>query len=33
MNIVSLNSSTDPAVIAPAFGLKHVGFETYTGDG
>jgi mono/diheme cytochrome c family protein len=32
-NIVPLNSSTDPAVIAPAFGLKHVGFETDTGDG
>jgi mono/diheme cytochrome c family protein len=32
-NIVPLNSPTDPAVIAPAFGLKHVGFETDTGDG
>jgi mono/diheme cytochrome c family protein len=32
-NIVPQNSPTDPAVIAPAFGLKHVGFETYTGDG
>jgi hypothetical protein len=32
-NIVPLNSPTDPAEIAPAFGLKHVGFETYTGDG
>jgi hypothetical protein len=32
-NIVSLNSFTDPVVIAPAFGLKGVGFETYTGDG
>src|SRR5215475_7513679 len=32
-NIVPLNSFTDPVVIAPAFGLKGVGFETYTGDG
>jgi hypothetical protein len=32
-HIVSLNSPTDPVVIAPAFGLKGVGFETYTGDG
>jgi hypothetical protein len=32
-NIVPLDSPTVPAVIAPAFGLKHVGFETYTGDG
>jgi hypothetical protein len=32
-NIIPLNSPTDPAVIAPAFGLKHVVFETYTGDG
>jgi hypothetical protein len=31
--IVSLNSFTDPVVIAPAFGLKGVGFETYTGGG
>jgi len=31
--IQSLNSPTDPVVIAPAFGLKGVGFETYTGDG
>jgi mono/diheme cytochrome c family protein len=31
--IVSLNTPTDPVVIAPAFGLKGVGFETYTGDG
>lgn len=28
-----LNSPTDPTVIAPAFGLKGVGFETFTGDG
>jgi mono/diheme cytochrome c family protein len=33
MTIVPLNTTTDPAEIAPAFGLKHVGFETYTGDG
>jgi len=32
-NIVSLNSGTVPVVIPPAFGLKGVGFETYTGDG
>jgi mono/diheme cytochrome c family protein len=32
-NIVSLNSFTLPVVIPPAFGLKGVGFETYTGDG
>jgi len=32
-NIVSLNSFTVPVVIPPAFGLKGVGFETYTGDG
>jgi mono/diheme cytochrome c family protein len=32
-NIVPLNSFTNPAVIAPAYGLKHVGFETDTGDG
>ena len=32
-NIVSLNSFTIPVVIPPAFGLKGVGFETYTGDG
>jgi mono/diheme cytochrome c family protein len=31
--IRSLNSPTSPVVIAPAFGLKGVGFETYTGDG
>jgi cytochrome c553 len=28
-----LNSPTDPTVIAPAYGLKGVGFETFTGDG
>jgi hypothetical protein len=31
--LVPLSSFTVPALIAPAFGLKHVGFETYTGDG
>jgi cytochrome c553 len=29
----SLFSTTVPVVLAPAFGLKGVGFETYTGDG
>src|SRR5262249_43192690 len=29
----SLTSFTLPVVIPPAFGLKGVGFETYTGDG
>jgi hypothetical protein len=32
-NIVSLASFTVPVVIPPAFGLKGVGFEIYTGDG
>src|SRR5215468_6093690 len=32
-NLVSLASFTLPVVIPPAFGLKGVGFETYTGDG
>jgi cytochrome c553 len=32
-NIVSLSSFTVPVVIAPAFGLKGVGFATYSGDG
>ena len=31
--IVPLSSFTVPVLIAPAFGLKDVGFETYTGDG
>jgi len=31
--IVRLNSPTLPVVIAPAFGLLGVNFETYTGDG
>jgi mono/diheme cytochrome c family protein len=33
MNIVPLNSPSLPVVIPPAYGLKGVGFETYTGDG
>jgi len=32
-SIVPLNSPTLPVVIAPAFGLQGVKFETYTGDG
>ena len=32
-NIVSLNQTSVPVLIAPAYGLKDVGFETYTGDG
>ena len=32
-SIVPLNSPTLPAVIAPAFGLQGVRFETFTGDG
>jgi hypothetical protein len=32
-NIIPLNSPTLPVLIPPAFGLKGVGFETYTGDG
>src|SRR5215813_7305650 len=31
--LVSLSSQTVPVLIAPAYGLKDVGFETYTGDG
>ena len=31
--IVPLSSTTVPVLIAPAYGLKDVGFETYTGDG
>jgi mono/diheme cytochrome c family protein len=30
---ISLNSPTLPVVIPPAYGLKGVGFETFTGDG
>jgi len=32
-SIVPLNSPTLPVVIAPAFGLQEVKFETFTGDG
>ncbi len=31
--IVPLNSPSIPVVIPPAYGLRDVGFETYTGDG
>ena len=31
--LVSLSSQTVPVLIAPAYGLKDVGFETYTADG
>lgn len=31
--IVPLNSSSIPVVIPPAYGLRDVGFETFTGDG
>jgi mono/diheme cytochrome c family protein len=33
MNIVPLNSPSQPVVIPPIYGLKGVGFETFTGDG
>jgi mono/diheme cytochrome c family protein len=33
MNIVPLNSPSVPIVIPPIYGLKGVGFETFTGDG
>lgn len=32
-NLISLNSPSLPVMIPPAYGLKGVGFETYTGDG
>ena len=32
-NIIPLNSPSLPVVIPPAYGLKGIGFETYTGDG
>jgi hypothetical protein len=32
-NIIPLNSPSLPVVIPPAYGLRGVGFETYTGDG
>ena len=31
MNLIGLNSPSVPVVIPPAYGLKGVGFETYTG--
>ena len=31
--LIPLNSPSQPVVLPPAFGLKGVGFETYTGDG
>jgi hypothetical protein len=33
MNFIPLNSPSLPVVIPPAYGLRHVGFETFTGDG
>ena len=33
VNIIPLNSPSLPVVIPPVYGLKQVGFETYTGDG
>ena len=33
VNIIPLNSPSLPVVIPPIYGLKGVGFETYTGDG
>jgi hypothetical protein len=33
MNLIGLNSPSLPVVIPPAYGLKGVGFETYTADG
>ena len=32
-SLINLNARSLPVVIPPAYGLKHVGFETYTGDG
>jgi len=32
-NIIPLNSPSLPIVIPPIYGLKNVGFETFTGDG
>jgi Cytochrome c len=31
--LISLNTPSIPVVIPPIYGLRHVGFETYTGDG
>jgi mono/diheme cytochrome c family protein len=33
LNIIPLNSPSVPVVIPPIYGLKGVGFETFTGDG
>ena len=33
MNLLSLNSPSLPVVLPPIYGLKGVGFETFTGDG
>ena len=33
INLIGLNSPSVPVVIPPAYGLKGVGFETYTADG
>ena len=33
MNLIPLNSPSLPVVIPPIYGLRGVGFETYTGDG
>jgi hypothetical protein len=32
-NLIPLNSPTLPVVIPPAYGLRGIGFETFTGDG
>ena len=31
--LIGLNSPSVPVVIPPIYGLRRVGFETYTGDG
>ena len=33
MNLIGLNSPSVPVVLPPIYGLRGVGFETYTGDG
>ena len=33
MNLIGLNSPSVPVVMPPIYGLRGVGFETYTGDG
>jgi mono/diheme cytochrome c family protein len=32
-NIIPLHTTSVPVVIPPVYGLRHVGFETFTGDG